>query len=288
MDLNYILLWIVGISCALHIYRLAAISVKDYKNVLLICAGILGLQFVAYILYPDLAGFIAFAAWMAFLIIPAMLKKQKIKAALKADPNYQPAKRTNKITVIKFLIVLNVAAFIASEVLGGSTNPEVLVFLGALVPELAYIYQEWWRLLTATFLHFGLLHLFMNCFALYVLGPFVERVLGSTRFLIVYLAAGIASMALIVGLNFFGLHPSRLVIGASGSVMGIIGATAGIYFISWFKTRALTSTQELKNIGLILLIQAAFDLSTPQVSFTAHFGGVVAGFILCLVFYKKS
>ena len=284
MNLNYILLWIVGISCGLHIYRFSTISFQECKNLILTCAGILILQFASFIFYPHIAGFVSFGAWMVFLIIPAVIKKHKIKAELKADPNHQVVRPRDSSIMLKILIALNAIAYLASEVLGGSTNPEVLIFLGALIPELAYIYGEWWRLLTATFLHFGLLHLFMNCFALYILGPFVERVLGKVRFLVVYLISGLASMGLIVGLNYYGMHESSLVVGASGSVMGIIGATAGIYFISWLRTRALSSTQQLKNIGIILLLQAAFDLSTPQVSFTAHFGGVVMGFLsTCLV-----
>ncbi|MCB0317936.1 MAG: rhomboid family intramembrane serine protease [Bdellovibrionales bacterium] len=277
MDLNYILLWIVAVSCLLHIYRFSSLRNQIAKNVILLCVIILSIEFLAFIISPLIAGYLAFAAWFFLLILPALIRRYNADKQL--NQNTQ-GKKTSKLTIVNLMISLNVLAYLASEILGGSTNPQVLVFLGGLIPELAYQYGQWWRLLTATFLHFGLLHIFMNCFALYILGPFVEKIIGKARFLLVYLFSGLVSMGLITFLNYFGLHESHLVIGASGSVMGVVGATAGIYFHLWLKTRALSSTEQLKNIGIILLLQAIFDLSTPQVSFTAHFGGVLAGFIL--------
>ena len=83
-------------------------------------------------------------------------------------------------------IALNILVFLVEVNSGGSTKIEVLFRLGALVPE-AIQGGEWWRLVAANFLHFGALHLFMNMFGLWVLGPFVEFALGFRRFVLVYL-----------------------------------------------------------------------------------------------------
>jgi rhomboid family protein len=84
------------------------------------------------------------------------------------------------------LILLNLSMFIVEILLGGSSNPEALYRLGALVPS-AVRAGELWRLAASLFLHFGPLHLAMNMVALWLLGPFVEFALGFRKFLFVYL-----------------------------------------------------------------------------------------------------
>jgi len=81
----------------------------------------------------------------------------------------------------------------------------------------------------------------------------------------------------VVALNEVGvLHVAEL-IGASGSIMGVVGAWAGFLLRH---QHAPFAKQRLANIGLIVVIQIAFDLSTPQVSMAAHMCGLVAGFFL--------
>lgn len=178
------------------------------------------------------------------------------------------------------LIVANVVAFVFEIFAGGSTNAEVLHRIGALEPDIAVAQHEYWRLFTALFLHGGFLHLGFNLFALYVLGPPLERAIGTIRFLACYLISGLASSAGVVALNEIGVVHIVQLIGASGSIMGIIGAWAGFLLRH---RHAPFAKQRLADIGLIVAIQIAFDVSTPQVSTAAHMCGLIAGFFLGLL-----
>ena len=134
--------------------------------------------------------------------------------------------------------------------------------------------------MTALFLHGGAVHLLFNLFALYVLGPPLERAIGSARFCACYLIAGIGSSAGVVVLALVGLINATQLVGASGSIMGIVGAWAG--FLLRHRHIPLAK-QRLSNILLIVLIQIAFDLSTPQVSMAAHMCGLFTGLLMGLI-----
>jgi len=152
--------------------------------------------------------------------------------------------------------------------------------IGALEPYAVVAQGEYWRLFTALFLHGGFLHLAFNLFALYVFGPPLEGSIGTIRFLACYLISGLASSAGVVVLNEIGLVHVFQVIGASGCIMGVVGAWAGFLLRHH---HAPFAKQQLANVGLIVAIQIAFDLSTPQVSMAAHMCGLVAGFFLGLL-----
>jgi rhomboid protease GluP len=178
--------------------------------------------------------------------------------------------------VVLTLIALNTAMFLIEVALGGSTNELTLHRLGALEPAAVIFRAEYWRLLTALFLHYGALHLFVNLYALYVLGPPLENSIGATRFAACYLISGIGSSAGVVVLRFLAVTSSDQLVGASGAVMGVVGAWAGLLL----RHRHLPSaSHRLRSIVIIVVMQTAFDLWTPQVSMTAHLSGLVTGLI---------
>ena len=178
-------------------------------------------------------------------------------------------------------ILLNAAAFIFEISFGNWTDPEVLHHLGALEPYAVVMQGQYWRLFTALFLHAGFLHLLFNLFALYVLGPPLERSIGALRFAICYLISGLISSAGVVVLTVIGIVQVAQLVGASGCIMGIVGAWAGFLLRHRHTPHA---KQRLGNVLMIVAIQTAFDLSTPQVSMAAHlcglFSGAVLGFVL--------
>jgi membrane associated rhomboid family serine protease len=177
-------------------------------------------------------------------------------------------------------IFLNAAAFLLEISVGDWNDPEVLHRLGALEPYSVVVQHEYWRFFTALFLHGGFIHLLFNVFALYILGPPLERSIGTMRFVVCYLISGVASGAGVMGLTLMGwVQPAQL-IGASGSIMGIVGAWAG--FLMRHR-HAPHARQRLGNVVMIVVIQVAFDLSTPQVSMGAHVCGLIGGFFLGLV-----
>ena len=186
---------------------------------------------------------------------------------------------------VLILILVNVLAFLFEIFNGGWSDPEALHRIGAVEPDAVVLQGEYWRLFTGLFLHAGFLHLAFNLFALYVLGPPLERSIGTIRFLVCYLISGIASSAGVVVLTEIRLVHEGQLIGASGCILGVVGAWAGLLLRH---RHAPFAKQRLANIGLIVAIQIAFDLSTPQVSMAAHMCGLVAGFFLGLLLAPRA
>lgn len=182
-------------------------------------------------------------------------------------------------------IVLNVIAFLFEISIGDLNDPDVLHRAGALEPYAVVVQGEYWRLFTALFLHGGFTHLLFNVFALYILGPALERSIGTIRFAVCYLISGLVSSAGVVGLAVLGFVQVGQLVGASGCIMGIVGAWAGFLVRHRHVPQA---KQRLGNIGMIVVIQIAFDLSTPQVSMAAHLCGLIAGFFLGLILAPRA
>jgi membrane associated rhomboid family serine protease len=185
-----------------------------------------------------------------------------------------------KAPAVLIFILLNAVAFLFEISVGDWNDPEVLHRVGALDLYSVVVQREYWRFFTALFLHGGFIHLFFNVFALYILGPPLERSIGTMRFVVCYLVSGIASGAGVAGLSLIGLVQPAQLIGASGSIMGIVGAWAG--FLMRHR-HAPHARQRLANVAMIVAIQIVFDLSTPQVSMAAHLCGLIAGFFLGLI-----
>jgi membrane associated rhomboid family serine protease len=181
---------------------------------------------------------------------------------------------------VLILILLNAAAFLFEISFGDWNDPEVLHRIGALEPYAVVMQGEYWRLFSALFLHGGFAHLLFNLFALYVLGPPLERSIGGPRFAVCYLVSGVASSTGVVVLTITGFVQVAQLVGASGCIMGIVGAWAGFLLRHHHMPHA---RQRLANVFMIIAIQTAFDLSTPQVSMAAHLCGLIAGFFLGLI-----
>src|SRR5260370_21502206 len=126
--------------------------------------------------------------------------------------------------------------------------------------------------------------LFCSFFLLCGRGPPLERTIGTIRFAMCYLIAGVGSTAGVVLLTVIKIVRPATVVGASGCVMGIGGAWAGFLVRHRHVWQA---RQRLLNILLIIAIQIVFDISTPQVSTSAHLCGLVTGFAIGLVVAPK-
>jgi len=183
--------------------------------------------------------------------------------------------------ITRLLIVANLAVFAIEIWQGGSTDFPTLMRLGGLSTD-RVLAGEWWRLPAATFLHYGPFHLAMNVLALGLLGPAAESQLGRGRFLAIYLLSGIGAMAACT-LEAFSTGSRLFVVGASGSVMGIVGAGAAIMLRGWLRDRARAA----RNRGAVMLgyviAQMAIDSMVPLFSFTSHLAGAAIGFLLALL-----
>lgn len=201
-----------------------------------------------------------------------------------AERNIQQAavQPTGAPVVTYALIAANVLAFAIETMFGGSTNMDALDRLGTLIPG-AVLAGQWWRVLTSIFLHYGMLHLGMNMLGLYYLGPFVEQSLRRAKFIVIYFASGLGSMLVIVALTVSGLIDNGSTLGASGCIMGLVGATGAVLFQLWRRQRSRVALQRLYRVILIVALQILFDISTPEVSFTGHFAGTIIGFLVALL-----
>jgi len=190
------------------------------------------------------------------------------------------------LDIVRVIIYTNVIFFLLSlflnpSALGFTANPlgllapseRSLLLLGAtgIIP--IEHYGRWWTLISASFLHGGILHIFFNMAALSQLGPFVVQEFGFHRFVIIYLLAGVAGFYLSV------LAGIPLTIGASASICGLIGAI--LYYgksRGGFYGRAIYR----QAMGWILGL-AVFGLLIPGINNWAHGGGVIAGLLLAFL-----
>jgi rhomboid protease GluP len=192
-----------------------------------------------------------------------------------------PSLFSRRACATQILIVLNVAMFFVECWRGGGEDWEVLYRLGGLYPP-DVCGGQWWRLIAAMFLHFGALHLTMNMFGLWIFGPFVEFALGFRRFLFVYLLTGIGSMATVMAVSFLA-REEVLLVGASGCVMGLLGATGALMLRGWLREKAVVARRRLALMVWIVVMEIVFDCTVPHVSMTAHLSGALIGFAATLL-----
>ena len=184
--------------------------------------------------------------------------------------------------VTQVLLATNVVAFLATTftgtgvLFGGSPSP--LFQRLALSPSLHPVFTDgqytgiadgvaqgqYYRLLTAMFLHFGIVHIALNMFCLYSLGPFVEAAVGRLRFAGLYLLSGLAGSAL-----SYLLGPStELGAGASGAVFGLFAA----FFVLQRRRGA-----DVTSISVTIVLNLLFSFSIPNIDWRGHVGGLIGG-----------
>jgi rhomboid protease GluP len=142
---------------------------------------------------------------------------------------------------------------------------------GALIPALV-AQGEAWRLLSSVFLHSGVVHLGFNMISLYFLGSFVEVAFGRARFLALYLLSGLAGG--VAYLYFGGFNVPA--VGASGAIFGLLGGVLG-----YALRRGSFSWQNplIRQLLILLALNLYIGFSVPNISNTAHLGGLAGGFV---------
>lgn len=171
--------------------------------------------------------------------------------------------------LILLLITANVAMFAWELAAGALTDRDTIIAAGALVRE-RVLTGEWWRLLSAPFLHAGASHLIGNCVVLYIVGMACEHALGFAQTAAVYFASAIGGSALSVAVR---PGPS---VGASGAIFGVLAAVVVVLYR--YRTRYHLRDN---RIGLVLAVWAGWQVLTgflnPFVDNFAHLGGLAAG-----------
>ena len=174
------------------------------------------------------------------------------------------------------LMAINIVIFLLMLSGGGSLSepsiPHMLAW-GANSGPLT-LNGEWWRLGSSTVIHFGIVHVALNMYALYVLGPMVERMLGTIPFVAVYVLAGLVGSLVSVAWN-----PWTVSAGASGSVSGTFGALIGVLIAPWARPPKPVTESLARNVLLVLGVNGLYGLLAPNIDLACHAGGLVGGAI---------
>ncbi|MHC4663342.1 MAG: rhomboid family intramembrane serine protease [Planctomycetota bacterium] len=184
--------------------------------------------------------------------------------------------------VVYIVILANLAAHFLVEFSGSATNVFVLIEYGAAS---RYLIDrgEWWRIFTASFLHYGYVHLLFNMFMIFILGRYIHGLYGKKHFLIAYVFS-----ALTGGLSTYIFQQSgRISIGASTAILGLFG----LMFVFGLRNRSLIPARFKKLFGIFILpwifIIIGIGFVFPGIDNAGHIGGFAGG-ILAGLFIRPS
>ncbi|MYC84664.1 MAG: rhomboid family intramembrane serine protease [Acidimicrobiia bacterium] len=180
--------------------------------------------------------------------------------------------RSGITPAVLVIILISVAAYLAQRV-----NAQFTIDYAHITPAVSA--GEWWRVITATFLHStgSIVHILFNMYALYLFGPYIERQAGTGRFVALYLASAV------VGGVAFQYMAEGAAVGASGAIFGLFGAVlVGTYPLRHTPAGAARFRQLL----LLLAINLALPLLVRGIAWEAHVGGLVAGMLIVLAWQR--
>ena len=173
-------------------------------------------------------------------------------------------------TPVTFGILITCVAIMAVSIV--SPAFEQLAFLFGAQFNRGVAAGQWWRVITAGFLHADIAHILFNMWALYVLGPHLERQAGSAAFASLYGASLIAG-----GAAFYLLNPEGVAVGASGAIFGLFGAWLAV---AYRNRNSAWGRSGLNQLLLLLGINLALPLFIPRIAWEAHLGGLLAGLLI--------
>jgi membrane associated rhomboid family serine protease len=188
-----------------------------------------------------------------------------------------PRRLTGRVMVVPALIAINILIFAVTAVEAGSVgrNANSSLFDQWALQPAAVADGAWWQLLTSGFLHIGPIHLVFNMIALWVIGRDLEQVLGSVRFLVVYLVSLIGGSLVILLFE----NPASHTAGASGAVFGLMGGLAVVLIkLRLSPSPALT----------IILLNVVISFVVPNISILGHFGGLAFGAAATAVLLRRA
>jgi len=176
--------------------------------------------------------------------------------------------------VLTGLCILVYLAMVAGGVHWLSPTVGQLIDWGANQGIAVVLNHQYWRLLTSVFLHGGAVHLAMNMWSLMVIGPLVERLYGNLAYAVIYLASGVGG-----AIASLAVSPTRVGVGASGAICGVLGALAAFLLIH----RRVIPKSILKSFRgsliSVIVFMAILSIFVPNIDQEAHLGGVFTGFL---------
>ncbi|MBQ9828341.1 MAG: rhomboid family intramembrane serine protease, partial [Lachnospiraceae bacterium] len=179
-------------------------------------------------------------------------------------------------------IIANIVVFIYLEMKGDTNDATFMLEHGAEYwPAIEYN-QEYWRLLTAAFLHFGAAHLINNMIVLAFLGDNLERALGTVKYIIFYTLGAMGSNLcsfLIERAN----NSNTISAGASGAIFAVVGGMLYILIVN----RGHLEDLNQRNIILFIAFSLYMGFTTTGINNIAHISGLAIGFVLAAIMYRR-
>lgn len=197
---------------------------------------------------------------------------------MKQETNEYLNPKNGPITFI--LVAINIIVFLVMEFLGDTEDSAFMLNNGAMNPYLILYEGQWYRLFTATFMHFGIQHLANNMLLLFLLGQIFERAVGPVRYLGIYLSSGLAGSFL----SFFYLclfGKNDIVAGASGAIFGIVGGMIIVILVNKGRYQGISA----KRMLFMAAITLYFGFATAGTDNVGHIGGLISGMILTFFSY---
>ena len=181
------------------------------------------------------------------------------------------------------LVVANVITYLVLEWLGDTTNGFFMAEHGAMYPDFIRINHEWWRIITAGFLHFGAVHLVNNMVILYCMGSRLERVTGHLKYFLIYLVsligAGLLSYGMMLRTGDYAVSA-----GASGAIFGVIGGFLWIVILHRGRFEQITT----RGIMMMIVLTIYYGFSSAGIDNWGHIGGLLAGFSATVILYHRN
>ena len=180
------------------------------------------------------------------------------------------------------LIVINIAVFFILTLFGDTEDAVFMLQHGAMYAPYVTEGHEYYRIFTCLFLHFGIAHLLNNMVMLGALGWNLELEIGKIRYIIIYFGSGIIGN--IISLCYdLTLQQPAVSAGASGAIFGLMGALLYVVIANRGRLGRLSGRGMLVMVALSLY----FGLTSSGVDNLAHIGGLVSGFLLAVVLYRR-
>ena len=198
----------------------------------------------------------------------------------------QPTEKRKKISLpytTTGIIAVNVLVYLLMELLGSTYDVSFVVRAGGMYPALVAEGHQWWRLITAGFIHFGAAHLVNNMVILYGIGERLERSVGALRMLVIYfvslLGGSVRSCAMMLMTGDYAVSA-----GASGAVYGVIGGFLWLLILHKGHLEGITARRLVFSIALMIY----FGFSSSGVDNWAHIGGLISGFLITAILYHRK
>ncbi len=183
----------------------------------------------------------------------------------------------------KVIVALNVLVFLVLDLMGDTESGSFMYGHGAMFPDAVLVDGEWYRLITCMFVHFGIRHVANNMLILFFLGDNLERVLGHVKYVVLYLLSGLGGSALSL---IYMVRTGDYAVsgGASGAIFGVIGAL--IYIV--VRNRGRLENLTARRLIFMAVLSLYYGFTATGVDNLAHVGGLVCGFLLAILLYRKK